>query len=135
MTLFVLLLALAQDVDCHSCETISGMASALTDNDSARFMQFIDPAAPNRSALRTDVEALIAQNQISCSIEVLEEKASDDTIDALTDWYMVIRPNQDGASTERRRMRVHVMESKGKRGWRVVEFTPRSILAPVLLAP
>ena len=135
MTVFFLLLVLAQDSDCRSCEVLSGMASALSENNSTRFMDFIDRSAPDRSGLQTNVDALTSQNQITCSIDVLEEKGDDEQLNALVDWYIVIRPNQASAATERRRMRVHLTEKKRKRDWKVTDIEPRSILAPLILAP
>ena len=121
----------AAPADCRSCDLLAKLSSALSEASAGRFFDHVDRAMPDYANFRTSVEALLAQNDIGCSIDVLEEKGDKERIDALVDWFMDIRSTQTSGPMERRRMRVHVLQEKQKGEWKVTDIQPRSILGPL----
>jgi hypothetical protein len=123
------------DESCISCELISKAASALSEGDGVKFMGYVDKSAPHYYEIETAVNALTAQQDVSASIDVLEEKAEGDKIEALCDFFVQLT-SQDGQDTvTRRRERVTIVEQKGKKGWKIASIAPWTILNPVVVQP
>lgn len=80
-------------------DVLMRLAAALSAGDSVDFMRFIGRDAPDRADLKVNVEALTAQADVTCSVEVV--RVEGDAVDA--DWYMEVRPRTPGLQTERRR--------------------------------
>src|SRR5689334_9972891 len=74
LLLFALTLAFA-DTTQDVVDLFGGMAAGLSEGDAAAFLRPIDPSAPNYAALARNVTALVNQNELSCSIEVLKQEA------------------------------------------------------------
>ncbi len=124
-----------QGADCRSCDLLAKAASALSEGDGSRFAEFLDKSAPGYDTIVANVAALTAQDDVAASLDVLSESGDDDKIVALVDWFMQIT-SQDGlARVTRRRMRVKVTEIKTKKGWKIGEISPDSILEPVTIQP
>ncbi len=133
MTFLLLALAWFQPTsDCRSCEVLTGMAAALSNSDSPRFLDFIDRGAPQYAEIEQDVTALAAQNDISASLDVLKESGDDEHVEVLVDWFLQLNSKDSLEHSTRRRMRVTVTERKVKGHWRVVKIEPIGILDPVV---
>ena len=110
---------------------LARFATALSEGDSAAAVASFDTASPQFGALESAVRALTAQTEILCSIEVLQESASnaDRVLDA--DWYLQMRTKGDGGPTERRRKRLSVTVRAVGGKWKIVSLSLPSVLAPI----
>ncbi len=54
-------------------EAVAPLASALSEGDAGAFVQHLPPDAPNLNQLRTNARALIAQAEVTSSIEILKQ--------------------------------------------------------------
>ena len=129
--LLLMLTLFAQEPDCRSCPTLSHMASTLSEGDPVKFMQYLDKSMPGYEELRMNVEALTAQNDVACSLDVLRESEDNDRLTALVDWFVQLASKDGTGHVVRRRMQVEVTEQKTKGRWKVTNIEPRGILDPV----
>jgi hypothetical protein len=104
-------------------DVLGGMAAALAASEPTEFLRFVDASAPERDRLRTLVEALLAQAEVTSSIEVIDIQAGL----ARVDWYMEVRGRAPGARVERRRQELAVRLNAHRR---VTELRPVEFFAP-----
>jgi hypothetical protein len=106
---------------------LARLATALSQNDGPAALAEFDHSMPDYGAVESAIQALTAQTDVLCAIEIVEQK---DSV-ADTDWYLQLKPRGEGGEAVRRRSRVSVTlrEIRGK--WRIVALTPLSILAPI----
>jgi hypothetical protein len=88
-------------------EVLSKLAAALAAANAVEFMRHIDESAPNRAKLAEFVTALVAQAEITSSIEV--------PADGRADWYMEVRLRSAGQPVERRRRVLNVRIGENRR--------------------
>ena len=135
MTGLILAMVVAQSIQekCRSCELISKAASALSEGDGGKFMSYIDKHAPRYYEIEVNVDALTSQQDISTSIDVLGETGDDNKVEAVCDFFLQLT-SQDGYNTVvRRRERVTISESRGRKGWVITSIKPDTILLPVIV--
>ncbi len=120
-----------QGADCRSCDLLANAASALSAGSSVRFMGYLDKDMPGYHDIEVNVSALIAQNDISASLDVLSESGDDDRVEALVDWFLQTTSKDGTEHVTRRRMRVRVVERKVRGRWRIAGISPGSILDPI----
>ena len=85
-------------------EIVSPLASALSNGDADAFLRLIPDDSPNRTQLVDNIRALLAQAEMTCSIEL---RKYDQTMAEL-DWYMEIRSRATASIIERRKRLVTV---------------------------
>lgn len=132
----LVLLAFWQDGEnCRACETLTAMAAALSDNDGVKFMAYLDKSAPGYYDIEANVNALTAQQDVSTSLDVLEETGDDKQVVDTVDWFLQCTSQDDLQVVTRRRMRVKVTARKEGKHWMIVAIDPRSILDPISATP
>jgi len=131
MTPFLIaVLVFFQGADCRSCDLLANVASALSEGNDVRFMGYIDKGTPGYEDLRSNVSALVAQNDVSASLDVLSESGGEEKVEALVDWFLQVTTKDGTEHLVRRRQRVKVTEIKTKKGWKISGIDPISILSP-----
>lgn len=136
MTPFLLTLTLfwqgffLQSSDCRACDLLANLASALSEGNQVRFMGYVDKSTRGYQDLQNNVGALIAQNDVSASLDVLSESGDDDRVEALVDWFLQVTSKDGTEHLVRRRQRVKVTEIKTGSGWKIAAIDPLSILDP-----
>lgn len=110
---------------------LARLASALSKGDGSESMAAFDPQMKSYGALDASVRALVAQADVLCSIEVLQEKPAGDDMVLDTDWYLQIKSQADSGPTERRRERVSVSMRLFAGRWRIVALSSTAMLAPI----
>ncbi len=129
-------LAFQQDPgQCRACETLTSMASALSDGDGVKFMASFDKTTPDYYDIQANVNALTAQQDVAASLDVLEESGNDKQVEDTVDWFLQCTSQDDLQVVTRRRMRVKVTARKEGKRWVVVRIDPASILDPVTVTP
>lgn len=115
-------LAVAQDRGVY-LDVLARMAAALAASDAAAFLRCFDESAADRPRLQALIEALLAQAEVTSSVDVIEVAAGV----ARVDWYLEVRLRTPGTPVERRRGEVTVKLNERKR---VVELRPVEFFAP-----
>lgn len=120
-------------VDDTPYAALARFASSLSKGDGVAAMAAFDPAMKGYGALDASVQALVAQADVLCSIEVLQETSKNADMVLDTDWYLQIKSQADGGPTERRRERVSVSMRLQAGVWRIVALSSTTILAPITI--
>ncbi|HUE21523.1 MAG TPA: hypothetical protein VMQ86_07575 [Bryobacteraceae bacterium] len=109
------------------------IASALSDDDPAMFLEAVDPEMPNFQDFRRDLVALTDLASVTNSIEVLSDTGDETHRAEELDWFLEIVGNSDPHPVERRREVVKFrLERKGNKGkkWKIVSIDPLHFFAP-----
>ncbi|HXM43238.1 MAG TPA: hypothetical protein VN924_18520 [Bryobacteraceae bacterium] len=109
------------------------IASALSDDDCAMFIEAVDPDMPNFQDFRRDLVALTDLASVTNSIEILSDTGDDTHRADELDWFLEIVGNSEPHPVERRREVVKfLLERKGKKGktWKIVSIDPLHFFAP-----
>ncbi len=122
-----------QEPDCRSCDVLANMAAALSEGNGISFMGYVDPSTPGYRDIETNVGALLAQDDVAASLDVLSESGNGEQVEALVDWFVQITSRDGFNRVTRRRMRINVTEKKIKGKWKVTRIDPYSILDPVTI--
>ncbi len=135
----------APEQEAPYTRAIAKLASFLSDNEPVGALEAFDKAMPRYGAIAEAIQGLIAQSEILCSIDVVEDKEAD-KVDADVhhldlDWYMTLKSRGDESQVQSRRLRVAVtlqrtQVTKGGKTtpvWRITSLTPEKIFAPMTL--
>jgi hypothetical protein len=116
---------------------ISRLASSLSDGEPAGALEAFDKKMPGYAEIAANIEALAAQNEVLCSIDVVTDREGDNDAADIhhldLDWYMMLKSRSDNALVERRRLRVAVTLGRKAGVWRIDSLAPASILAPAAI--
>jgi len=103
----------------------SSAADALTNDDSAAFLDNFDRNMPEYSALRTNIEGLLAAYDVGATIEVVNEEGDDQKQTVELDWLLLT--SEKGAANGRQQMRRRIvtchLERRGKQ-WKITALEP-----------
>jgi hypothetical protein len=124
--------AFAADAQQQIFDLFSKIASALSDDDAAMFIEAVDPDMPQFQDFRRDVVALTDLADLTNSIEVLSDTGDDTHRAEELDWFLEIVGKSDPHPVERRREVVKFrLERKGKnKKWKIVSIDPLHFFAP-----
>jgi Fe-S-cluster formation regulator IscX/YfhJ len=126
--------ARAADAQQQVFDLFSKIASALSDDDAAMFIEAVDPGMPNFQDFRRDVVALTDLADVTNSIEVLSDTGDDTHRAEELDWFLEIVGKSDPHPMERRREVLKFrLERKGKK-WKIVSIEPLHFFAPPKIA-
>jgi hypothetical protein len=125
--------ARAADASQQVFDLFAKIASALSDDDPAMFIEAVDPDMPNFQDFRRDLVALTDVAAVTNSIEILSDTGDDTHRADELDWFLEIVGNSEPHPVERRRDVVKFrLERKGKKGktWKIVSIDPLHFFAP-----
>ena len=110
---------------------IADLATALSENDPDGVLRYFDSQMKDYGAIEANVEALAAQADVSCAIDIVRDDESNGIHKLDLDWFMELKSQGANPQVERRRERVQVemREIKGK--WKITALSPLSILGPI----
>ncbi len=136
LSLLTVGLLLAADVDTPYTR-IAKLATYISAGDTVGALETFDKSLPNYGEISEDLNALSAQSEVLCSIEVVGDKEADDAKSDVhhldLDWYMRLTSVADLGVTEARRVRVAVTIERFKTKWRITALAPVTILAPITI--
>jgi hypothetical protein len=111
------------------------LSAALTTGDAVTAENCFDKSVPGFGAIAGYIDALTAQTEVSCSIDIFSESGEDPVRSLEVDWLMTLTARTAETSSERRRQRVKVEmrlePQKNRQEWRILNLSPVSILAPI----
>jgi hypothetical protein len=111
--------------------SLANLATALSENDSDSALEAFDPQMKGFTDIERNIEAMTAQADVSCSIDVVTDMEEGGVHKLDLDWYMQLKSITDESRLERRRERVQVEMRQIKGKWKISSLTPVSILDPV----
>jgi hypothetical protein len=115
-------------------DLFSKIASALSDDDPAMFVEALDPAMPGLQDFRRNLVALTDLADLTNSLEILTDTGDDNRRDDQLDWFLEIVGKSDPHPVERRRETVKFhLERKGKK-WKIMSIDPIKFFAPPKIA-
>ncbi len=103
----------------------SAAAEALTNDDSAAFLDHFDRNMPDYAALRTNIEGLLAAYEVGSTIEVVTDEGDDEKRVVTLDWLLVTSEKNavNGNQQTRRHIVKCTLERRGKQ-WRIIALAP-----------
>ena len=106
-------------------------AEALTNDDSASFLDKFDRNMPGYAALQNDVAGLLAAYDVGSTIEEVADQGDDQKRTIELDWLLLT--TQKGAANSpqqtRRRIVKCSLEHRGKE-WKITAFEPADFFGP-----
>jgi hypothetical protein len=113
--------------------SLAALASALSQSDADGALEFFDSNMASFADIEKKIEALTAQDDISCSIDVVSDTETNGAHKLDLDWFMQIKSQGDSEQLERRRERVQVEMRQVKGAWKITSMTPLSVLDPIAI--
>jgi len=111
--------------------SLANLATALSENDSDSALEAFDSQMKGYGDLERNIEAITAQADVSCSIDIVTDMEENGVHKLDLDWYMQLKLISDEARLERRRERVQVEMRQIKGKWKITSIAPVSIFDPV----
>jgi hypothetical protein len=111
--------------------SIGDLATALSENDPDAALRVFDSKMKDYGAIEAKIEALAAQAEVSCAIDIVTDEESDGFHKLDLDWFMELKSQGDIPQIERRRQRVHLEMHQIKGSWKITAISPLSILDPI----
>jgi len=112
-------------------DSIAALAAALSQSDPDAALDFFYSKMATFAEIEQKVEALTAQDDISCAIDVVTDTPADGVHKLDLDWFMQLKSQGDSGQLERRRERVQVEMRQFKGVWKITSISPISILDPI----
>jgi hypothetical protein len=113
--------------------SITAIASALSENDPDGALEYFDSKMPSYADIEQKVEALTAQDDISCAIDVVTDTPVNGAHKLDLDWFMQLKSQGDSEQIERRRQRVEVEMRQIKGAWKITAISPIGIFDPIAI--
>ena len=113
------------DSSADVLNVFSDAAEALTNDDSAAFLDHFDRNMPDYAALRGNIEGLLAAYEVGSTIEVVTDEGDDEKRTVSLDWLLVTSEKNavNGNQQTRRGIVKCTLEHSGKQ-WRITALTP-----------
>jgi hypothetical protein len=117
----------AQDV----WSVLTDAASALSEGSAMRFLALFDRSMPDYRMLEANITALVNQDRVQSSIELLSDEGDSTTRMVELDWFLQVVEQQDTAGLIRRRERVRCRLAKRGKKWLITSIEPLAFFAPL----
>jgi hypothetical protein len=111
--------------------SLANLATALTESDSDDALDLFDSNMKSYPEIEQKLEALTAQADINCAIDVVTDEETNGIHKMDLDWFMQLKSQIDDSQLERRRVRVQVEMRQIKGVWKIVSLSPLSIFDPL----
>jgi hypothetical protein len=111
--------------------SLANLSTALSENDPDSALSYFDSQMKGYSTIDANLDALTAQTDISCAIDIVTDEESNGVHKLDLDWFMELKSRGDEPQLERRRERVQVEMRQIKGRWKIISMSPLSILDPI----
>lgn len=126
-------LAVGQAAEKTPLSALASLSTALGDNDADEALGFFDPNMATYGDIEQKIEALTAQDDISCAIDIVTDTSTNGAHKLDLDWFMELKSQGATEQTEQRRVRVQVEMRQIKGHWKITSLTPVSIFDPITI--
>jgi hypothetical protein len=110
---------------------LAALATALGENDPDGALEIFDSKMASYGQIEQKIEAVTAQDDISCSIEVVTDTEVNGVHKLDLDWLMHLKSQGAAAQVEERRERVQVEMRQIKDVWKITSIAPLRVLDPI----
>jgi len=128
--LIALAVPLLADTRQDILDLFTAMASALSEGIGLAFLDHVARSMPDYYKLEQNILALVAQNEVLSSIDVLKEDGNDEEQSVELDWFLQIRSREETGPLARRRQTVKCRLVRAKKKWKVMSIEPVAFFAP-----
>ncbi len=111
--------------------SLAKLATALSDSDADVALDYFDSHMKSYGEIEQKLEALTAQADISCAIDVVDDMEAGGVHKLDLDWFMQLKSQIDDSQLERRRERVQVEMRQFKGVWKITSLSPIAIFDPL----
>lgn len=111
--------------------SVANLATALSESDADGALEIFDSNMKSYPEIEQKLEALTAQDDINCAIDVVSDEEANGLHKLDLDWFMQLKSQIDDSQLERRRERVQVEMRQVKGDWKIVSLSPLTILDPL----
>ncbi len=111
--------------------SLAKLATALSDSDADVALDYFDSHMKSYGEIEQKLEALTAQADISCAIDIVTDEEADGVHKLDLDWFMELKSQIDDSQLERRRERVQVEMRQFKGVWKITALSPITIFNPL----
>jgi len=121
---------LVADTHQEILDFLGALAAALSEGNGSGFLERVDRAMPDYYKLAQYIDALTAEDEVSCSIDLLKQDGDGQTQTLQLDWFLQIHPRDFLGSVESRRQTVKIRLERKKKKWKIVSLDPITLFAP-----
>jgi hypothetical protein len=107
--------------------SLASLATALSENDADGALEIFDSQMKSYPEIEQKLEALTAQADINCAIDVVTDEETNGLHKLDLDWFMQLKSQIDDSQLERRRERVQVEMRLVKGVWKITSLSPIGI--------
>ncbi len=111
--------------------SLAKLATALSDSDADVALDYFDSHMKSYGEIEQKLEALTAQADISCAVDVVDDMEAEGVHKLDLDWFMELKSQIDDSQLERRRERVQVEMRQFKGVWKITALSPITIFDPL----
>jgi hypothetical protein len=112
---------------------LAKLGTALSENDADAALELFDSSTTEYGDIESRIEALTAQADISCALDVVTDTETNGVHKLDVDWLMQLQSQADGDLLESRRQRVQIEMRLVKNHWRITALSPLTILDPLAI--
>ena len=114
---------------------LAAAVSGMSEGEPERFLRVFDPSMPRFREFEAAVRALLAQNEVSSSVEFQRDEGDNQARELELDWTLQIRTLQNTGPFAQRRELIRCRLTRQKKGWKIVSISPLEFFAPQRFAP
>ena len=107
-------------------KVIADLANYLSQGNAPGAMDAFDKSTPGYQTLSNNIFAMVAQADISCTIDPVEQNGNVIEVD----WFLKLNSKADEGPTEQRQRTVKLTILKVGKKWKITAIDPPSILDP-----
>ncbi len=123
---FLLALLLLAPQPPPEFKVIADLANYLSQDNGPGAMEAFDKSMPNYQTISNNVFAMVAQADVSCTIDPIEQNGKVIEVD----WFLKLNSKADEGPTERRQMTVKLTIEKVGKKYKITAIDPPTILDP-----
>lgn len=116
-------------------DLFASMTSALANGNPPGFMNAFDKKMENYGKLSSYVAGMIAEAEVSSSIDPIKDEGDDNKRSLDLDWTLQLRSRQISGPLVQREQTIHAELVKEKKHWRIVSISSLDFFAPPQFSP
>ena len=133
LSLLALVLAVSPAIaqEKSATRTLKDASRSLQADNAAAFLGYFEKKAWEEYVrLETNVVALISQNDLASSVQVVENREENDERVLRVDWLLQIRPLNGLGKVENRQQILSLRLAPSKKRWKIIALTPVEFFRP-----